>query len=83
MPGTFRRSRANMTTIGVDLKTSPKRPSIAIVLDDDLRLVCWRPIATDSELLQTAETNRPIVKAIGAPAHPPCQTMLSRAHLKV
>ena len=60
-----------MTIIGVDLKTSPRRPSTAIVLDDDLRLVRWRPFTTDRELLQAADSHRPRVIAIGAPLNLP------------
>ena len=56
-----------MTIIGVDLKTSLRRPSTAIVLHDDLRLIRLHRFATDSELLQIANSHRPTVIAVGSP----------------
>ena len=56
-----------MTIIGVDLKTSSRRPSTVIILDEELKLVSWHTFATDDELLQAADSHQPRVIAIGAP----------------
>lgn len=56
-----------MVMVGVDLRSSAKRPSPVVVLDDDAQMVFIGAFGQDDELLDLLEAHQPQVIAIGAP----------------
>ena len=53
--------------IGIDLTSSPKRPSACVGLDEKLRLVFYELLSSDGDILGAIESHRPGIVAIDAP----------------
>ncbi len=56
-----------MLQFGVDLRTSPKRPSPVVALDDDTQMAFLDTFRQDTELLEMVQAHQPKYIAIGAP----------------
>ncbi|MBE9502329.1 MAG: DUF429 domain-containing protein [Dehalococcoidia bacterium] len=53
--------------IGIDLTSSPKRPSACVGLDEKLRLVFYDLLSSDGDILEAIESHCPGIVAIDAP----------------
>ncbi len=56
-----------MVVLGVDLRSSPKHPSVVAVIGRESEVASLSAFHEDDELLQIAETNQPELIAIGTP----------------
>ena len=53
--------------VGIDLTSSPQRPSALAVLSDEQRILCLKKVRTDDELLAEVAAQDPTFVAIDAP----------------
>ena len=56
-----------MVLLGVDLRASPKHPSMAVALDHESSIVLMKSFRDDDELAEIAQTHQPEMITIGAP----------------
>ena len=53
--------------IGIDLTSSPKRPTACVGLDDKLHLIFDDLLSSDADILESIASYRPRIVAIDAP----------------